>query len=371
MPEYFKNLDALRFYAFFLVFISHVCTGFYLNTSWFSAVAEHLNIGDLGVTFFFVLSGFLITTLLLREVTKTKTVNIKSFYIKRIKRIWPVYYIVLFFKFIFIPVALVFLGYLGLSLMSISGDSLNTLPWFIFFAVNLYISYFGFLSPILNVLWSISVEEQFYLIWPWFIKYLEKYFYLTVSGLILISIYFKYTYYGTLVENFHTFSAFGSLSIGSLGAYCCYRYKNFVKFFNMFDSRLAYVLYVVVFSTIFLRVFKSEIFSQSVLFGSLLSTFSALIFLVFILEQALSLNPVISFGKFKIFSYLGKISYGLYAYHVISLTLIITFLKVIKINTTLNFILYSISVLSTFILTLIMAYVSYEYIEKRVLKKTI
>lgn len=371
MPEYFKGLDSLRFYAFLIVFVSHVFTGFTLNRVWFPYISSHINIGDLGVTFFFVLSGFLITTLLFREKEKTKTINIRNFYIRRVKRIWPVYYFVLFFKFIIVPSVIVGLSYLGIHLSTISGDSWHTLPWFIFFIFNLYISYFGFLSPILNVLWSISVEEQFYILWPWVISYLERYFYFLVIPIIFLSIYFKYSYYGLPAENFHTLSVFGSLAVGALGSYWCVKSKKFISYFNTPKIYLSIFLYLSIILTVILRIFREEVFGNNILMASVLYTVSCFIFLFFILEQSLSLRPLLFFGRFKILNYLGKISYGLYAYHMIAFTLVITYFKIIKIDTRENLAFYILGILSTFVLTILISIVSHKYIEKPILEKSI
>src|SRR3954447_9736754 len=90
----FHSLDALRFFAFLKVFFLHIPVATF-------AVFNFLkNGGGTGVVFFFVLSGFLITYILLSEKTLTGTIKLKNFYLRRILRIWPLYYLILCLAFL-------------------------------------------------------------------------------------------------------------------------------------------------------------------------------------------------------------------------------------------------------------------------------
>src|ERR1700733_3711907 len=94
LKTFFPNLDGLRFFAFLSVFSAH-CIGFmgFSSSSKIYVAAVHfLSHGDLGVNFFFVLSGFLITYLLLQELKSENRINIPFFYVRRILRIWPLYF---------------------------------------------------------------------------------------------------------------------------------------------------------------------------------------------------------------------------------------------------------------------------------------
>ena len=89
--KYFKNLDGLRFLAAFAVIIGHSQSLIFdKGVRVFSPFANKL--ANFGVDFFFVLSGFLISYLLLREIDKTGKINIRYFYYRRFLRIWPVYF---------------------------------------------------------------------------------------------------------------------------------------------------------------------------------------------------------------------------------------------------------------------------------------
>lgn len=155
---YFPNLDGLRFYAFLAVFFAHsFWTEFdYIsNNQLFSLLKIVAYKGVLGVNFFFVLSGFLITYLLLEEKAATGKIDILAFYMRRVLRIWPLYYFVIFVGFVLIP-------YVQSRLGQPTPESANLFQY-LFFIGN-----FGDkpTSAVLGILWSIAVEEQFYLVWP-------------------------------------------------------------------------------------------------------------------------------------------------------------------------------------------------------------
>ena len=101
---YFPNLNGLRFIAALLVIIHHLeqlLSAFGLKNYWDNPVIE--SIGGLGVELFFVLSGFLISYLLFTEEQRTSTISIKNFYIRRVLRIWPLYYLIGFLAFFLLP----------------------------------------------------------------------------------------------------------------------------------------------------------------------------------------------------------------------------------------------------------------------------
>lgn len=151
----------LRFFAFLLVFFHHSLPhdpAFYtaLNVPFViaRALAAVGALGAFGVDVFFVLSSYLITELLLREKENCGAVDVKAFYVRRILRIWPLY-----FAFIGLAVAMQWfvpgqhVGWgAGLSFLLLSGN------WWLVFK--------GFPSSVIFPLWSVSIEEQFYLTWP-------------------------------------------------------------------------------------------------------------------------------------------------------------------------------------------------------------
>jgi len=137
------SLDGLRAVSILLVIFGHLTF-----EHWKSVIA--LSYGILGVRFFFIISGYLITSLLLQENSKAGTINLSRFYFRRAFRIFPA--------------AIVYMGFVFTIYWS-------QLRWYDLAASVLYIANFDPLRPwFLGHLWSLGVEEQFYLLWPGVLK---------------------------------------------------------------------------------------------------------------------------------------------------------------------------------------------------------
>lgn len=156
---YRPELDALRFFAFLLTFfwhrMAHVPTD-PVDDLWAWRLGT---IGAFGLPVFFLLSAFLITELLLRERDRMGRVHIRAFYVRRILRIWPLY----FAAFYFLIAMNFFVPGVGTN---------DPLAWLAFslFAGNWYVTFKGWIAAPIDPLWSISVEEQFYLLVPFLIS---------------------------------------------------------------------------------------------------------------------------------------------------------------------------------------------------------
>jgi peptidoglycan/LPS O-acetylase OafA/YrhL len=111
---YFKNLDSIRFFAALMVFLQHGISNSYqylgLENTVLGRILDVISAGDTGVSIFFVLSGFLITYLLISEHELNQKVDVKKFYIRRFLRIWPLFYAVIFFSFVVYPGSKALLG---------------------------------------------------------------------------------------------------------------------------------------------------------------------------------------------------------------------------------------------------------------------
>lgn len=158
---YRPELDVIRFLAFLLVFLFHSLpfpvVGQYGWRVRFALVQEC----SAGLCLFFTLSAYLITSLLLTERQTTATVSVKKFYIRRILRIWPLY---------FFAIAI------GLLIAVLTHDRKDAtgLVWYLLFAGNIYCIAFGWPNNPMSPLWSISVEEHFYLLWPWVMRWSSR-----------------------------------------------------------------------------------------------------------------------------------------------------------------------------------------------------
>ncbi|MHC2479153.1 acyltransferase family protein [Rhizobium leguminosarum] len=154
------QLDGLRAIALLSVFYSHF---------W----QESSNLGHLGVRFFFVLSGFLITNILLNvKGHDNHTAGITVFFARRAARIWPPYFLTLGFCWLAA-------GPLRLPMMQ------ESLPWHALFLSNIWYATHGSEPWALGHLWTLAVEEQFYLIWPFVILALPSRHFLKLCGALV------------------------------------------------------------------------------------------------------------------------------------------------------------------------------------------
>lgn len=181
---YWPQLDGLRFVAFFLVYLFH--GGVPQFSGWVRDVAvlvsgvtgqEGSDLGYrlqhngwVGVRLFFILSGYLITSLLLREEARFGRVDLRAFWVRRILRIWPLYYLVVFLGFGVVAWAQ------GVAGSAEYREQLTwQLPAFLLFLGNWSMGLFGpVFSDALSVLWSVCVEEQFYLLAPLLVAWVPR-----------------------------------------------------------------------------------------------------------------------------------------------------------------------------------------------------
>lgn len=377
---YFPNLDGLRFVAFLLVFVNHAAStlGFQTSNTLVNDIrTKFLLVGDLGVNFFFVLSGFLITYLLLKEKEQNSKINIRFFYLRRVLRIWPLYFLVLFICFVIIPF---FSSSLPVNFPVSASNVILDKGLYLFFLGNFDYLIHGISNYVVGVLWSVSIEEQFYLFWPLLLivfprKHLVKVF----IALILFST--LYRLFGTsgltlnLMLKYHTFSCISDLSVGALFAQLCTNEKTLESFVNI-KKHWIDLFYI---AGLLLIVFRFDIYSlepvnaldprqSSHILKSIMPVVYSFFFAFILIEQVFAKNSIFKIGRIPFISKLGKISYGLYCYHMIAMFLVVyVFFKLgynaIHPSATLLFI----EAITAFILTIIISSISYTYFEKRFL----
>ena len=322
---YFENLDGLRFLAFLAVFVAHVFdfSGFKPASDESQHLIEHFFLhGDLGVSFFFVLSGFLITYLLLQEKNISNKISISEFYMRRILRIWPVYFLTIGMGFWLIPQ--LFSGADSALLPFKINAPSERLPWYLCFAANFDIVANGPGFLIVSVLWSVSVEEQFYLLWPLLNRIASRRT-LTVFILLVVAISFYYRwdiYLNSYKVKYATFSVMNDLAIGSLTGTLCFYSNGFRNYFIHVKKGSIVLVYVILFSLIPTRLYMFTLPDNYIhfLIADEPVVFSVL-FAFIIMEQNYSNNSLFKLFRLKPLNYLGKISYGLYSYHIICLFL--------------------------------------------------
>lgn len=313
---YFKNLNGLRFISFFLVFIHH-CYSSFSNTLNLKncpniLFEKILNQGDMGVSFFFVLSGFLITFLLLEEKKSKGKINILNFYFRRALRIWPLYYLVMFFGYFIIPI---FRSNFNL----IPNDGPN--PYLCFTFLNNFDRLIHTqINSVISILWTVAIEEQFYLIWPLFFCFLKKkWFSLTIGIVLFSSTFFRFIYKSNhpYIET-HTFGVISDMAMGGLFAYLSFYNEKFKVYILQFSKTKILIIYFV---TIFIILFKNEIFYNDTLF-SFRRIIIGFLFSVIIVEQNFSEKSLFKIEKLKIISKLGIYTYGLYCFHNLAITIV-------------------------------------------------
>ncbi len=336
----FRGLTSIRGLAALIVILSHIDQFHYLF-KYDSIGIYKTQLADDAVTVFFVLSGFLITFLLLNEREKFGRINIRSFYMRRILRIWPVYYIAFA-----ISLALIQLG-----IVSKPENIKIAVLLYIFFGANVAYS-LGYVIRSIVPLWSVGVEEQFYAIWPLIVNN-SKYLLRTLIGVIIIYFLLKILLWHVDRQGgeyaFVYLTRINCMAFGGLFAY--FHSKNIFK-------RLLYSNWLNTISFTF--ILFSSIFSISLIY-SIEIELKAFFFGVLILNAGVN-NKAIFQPDNRVLDFLGTISYGLYSYHMIVIYIVSYLLK----HFNLDFIQSYYVIVQFLILSLsvFIAFLSYNFIER-------
>jgi peptidoglycan/LPS O-acetylase OafA/YrhL len=310
--QHIAQLDGLRGIAALLVLWEHFpyVEGSAISKSfWF--VAHAARTGVMGVDIFFVLSGFLITRLLLKERDETGTISLKMFYLKRALRIFPIYYLCVIAYFVLFHTNFL----TAISLLT--------------YTFNYYMPFHLTPNPMEHT-WSLSVEEQFYFIWPCFIMMIPLASGATItqfaipvfSGLIAIII--AITFDNELAASLIFMSSFTRMMSLSLGAALAFRERagqgssdrNAYNYLLLGVSLLAgdYIARK-------LGLISGGGFYWSIaLPGFACLSFGLVSVVIFRRDRFASI--FISFLTNRTLRYIGKISYGIYLYHYLILYLL-------------------------------------------------
>jgi peptidoglycan/LPS O-acetylase OafA/YrhL len=316
--QYFENLDALRFLAFLFIFLGHglktdsevvLQSGVYQNFEHWIKI-----LGQTGFSFAFVLSGYINTWVILEEKKVYQVFTPWKYYVRRALRIWPLYFLVLLIGFVIIPIIL--------NLAGVDYSEQGNPLYFILFIGNFYLIEHGWThSPIISVLWSVSVEEQFYLFWPFALLLFWRFRALLLLVLAGLFIATTYVYYDTDVNLwFHSLFLLADIGAGALFAFISFQ-KNWG--FEWLTNRPKWFngLMYLIFASILFNY--REIFDAGLWDGASMLVIEKLVITIFlsyfIFEQNFGRHSLIKFGRFKWVSYFGVISYGLFCFHEIGL----------------------------------------------------
>ena len=326
--KYFSGLNALRFFAAFLVVLHHA-EQVKLKYGVFNLKEFSLfNNGGLAVTFFFVLSGFLITFLLLKEHAKKNTISIRKFYIRRILRIWPLYFLLVLIGTIILPLILSFID----TQFELNYSFYDVFLYYVFFTPFMVNILFG--GGLLEPLWSIGVEELFYIYWAPLFKKLKKHFVVIITLVILIKLslllFFEYSdYRNSTSHQVIKILKFEAMAIGGLFSYLIYHSKKEIGKMGIFSKPAQ----IVILFFILLRIgFVNKLIETAPIFNQIFKTFilsdllMMLCFVWIIINVSLNPKKIINLDL-KPLNFLGEISYGIYMYHLLVIFTVIVGLK--------------------------------------------
>ena len=332
--EYIPSLDGLRAIAVTMVMFLHA--HFYLGKN-----------GAIGVQIFFILSGFLITTILLNEFYKNGTINIRFFYLKRTLRLFPA----LFTLLIFVLIYAYFINNLILKnalFKEITASALyiNNLVY----GKGWWKNY----NPIaLGHTWSLAVEEQFYIVWPCLLLFFMSYVGIKYLKLFLIFL-FIFIFYSHITNSFFLFSILDdSLILGCLLA--VFRFSGDINF-RISSKILCTSLFLLSFYGI--SPFTYSIFSSNYLiYSRIFVDFLSSIVILGLVDNSTK-NITTKLLSTDLIVYIGKISYSLYLWH----KPVFVFFSCLS----LNFKPASLFILKFFV-TFILAILSWELMEKKII----
>ena len=350
--RYFHTFDALRFFAFFLVFLTHAPVKSIPFLNHFSRS------GGIGVQFFFVLSGFLISYIILYEKQQTGHLNLKKFFVRRILRIWPLFYAMIAFAF----VTPYILHFLGLS-YSNEGYAPNWLASCLFLENYMMLIHDTFpnVSPLV-VMWSLCIEEHFYLLWGVLFYFISiKRVPLFILTSMLVANISRLYYFSSDIDFADLFSNLDFFAFGAIPAYCIITKSSIFERLNHFHVIAKYLFaaltIVLVFSSPYFN-FPYHTLVEPVIFGSL---FMGLVFFTLPDKNRLYINDQ------NLLSKAGIYTYGLYLYHTIVINLLKQLTNVFQIDMSQSIHALLVSVLAL-ILTLGISIISYHLFEYPFLK---
>ena len=358
---YYENLDGLRFFSFLSVFFFHNFAGNFSNVNTspiYGFVRAHVfENGSLGVNFFFVLSGFLITTLLIAEKKLNKNINLRFFWLRRVLRIWPLFYTCVFIGFIVYPILKKLTGQISTE----TADPLLCLT----FLNNFDIIKNGWPdASILGVLWSVAIEEQFYVVWPiiLFLVPIKK-LWIPFVAILIINLVFRAVYNNHLMHYYHTLSCIGDMTIGGIGAWLIEVSIKFKKYIHDLSRVTIYVIYILLIAIYF--------FADQLQRNSIISVFErlliAVVFAIIILEQTFAENSFYKMSNFKQISKLGTITYGLYCLHFLGILVATTVINKLHLNKN-EWQIFFIEMPLALLIAMLLSKASYKFLESPFLK---
>lgn len=367
--KHFAGLDGLRFISITFVVLHHLFT-FKTNFGFVNYDYPILwLIGFYGIQFFFMGSGFLITYLLLSEYKNYGTISLKHFFLRRILRIWPGYYLLIIPALLFALHA-DFFRIPGITDAYLRTDYQKSNLFYFTFLPHLQ-PYFFPTGPYVHHSYTIGIEEQFYIIWGLLFYFFRRWMYvffiiLLVASPLLNGIHYWINaspelvtkwpvlkYISSAITYIH-FSRFSTFAIGSLFGYAYFYQKNWIGIFkNRWVQLITYLILVLSIAyEVTVPFFDYEYISAIMGCVMLIATFKK--------------ESLINYSA-KWISYLGKISYGIYLFHIFAIVFACKLSALLFTNESSLWVTLFLCVV-TMILSAIFGGISYHYFEVYFLK---
>lgn len=306
--NYYPQLDSIRGISFLSIFIYHSVHPDF-GGSWLGRLMLYVY-GQLplAIDVFFILSSFLLTWLGIKEHGKRKQVSLVNFFKRRILRIWPLYFLFLLLSFLVLPRVAEHTGFT------------MTLPdpvYYFLFVANFYLTAHVFF---LQILWTISVEEQFYFILGLVLRFLYRHLVKIFLLFIAVSLFFSiYVWSKDINGYFHTLTYFIDFAIGGLGAFLLAGNSSLIRWIQSLKGVWKPVFYCWPVIQILFFFLLQSMYQHDLL--KLLNRYLFIAYLTLLIIEQLH-NParwrMLERNRFLIQT--GRISFGLYCFHGLSIT---------------------------------------------------
>lgn len=354
---YHPELDVLRFFAFLAVFFHHALprdSALYISKGFSPAATELLlaakGAGAYGVDLFFALSAYLITELLLREHAKLGRFSLSAFYVRRALRIWPLYFTFLALTVFVIP-----------TIFSDERFGPIYIVSFALFFGNWVSAAYGLPFSVASPLWSISVEEQFYIAWP-LLLLLFGVHRIKQLAVVLLAIALGTRVFLAVYGAEHpavwcnTLARLDPIAMGAILAFVLGGRAPQIKgAFRLLMIGVALV------SFLFVAKYLEQDGPTSIATYGVTALASVALLIAVLREDARLLQR----QPFKSLVYLGRISYGLYVFHLLAIALVGQLVVIPLLGIQVNF---EIRLVLSLLLTMLLAFISYALLEQPFLK---